>query len=503
MSNACWGESRKDGIKLRQSEDRYRFLANAIPGIAVLLFDRNFRYLVSAGAALKTAGFDPEKIEGLTLQEAFPPAVVDLFKPLYTKALAGIPSSFELPYENSVFSQQVLPICDEHGEVYAGLVVAQDITDRVKTERQLQSIINYTENILQTANAIIVQLDIGGQVIRLNTAAEKILGYSFSELKGKNWFETICPKELYPDVWAEFTRLCAGGTPKHFENPVRTKSQQERHIAWQNSEVCEDGVIQGLICFGLDVTEERRALEKLESMQREAEGASIAKGRFIANMSHEIRTPLNGIIGATSLLSMGPLNSQQQRLVDVINSSSEVLLRVINDILDVSKIESKTLELETSEFEIEAFLTEITNTYTTVLANRSVTFCCEKGAGLPATFHGDRVRIMQILMNLLNNAIKFTEKGIITLSAFGCEHSGKRGICFTVRDTGAGMSKENVSKLFRRFFQASQSSHTNHNGTGLGLVIVRELVELMNGSIEVESEIGKGTTFHAFLPFKD
>jgi signal transduction histidine kinase/ligand-binding sensor domain-containing protein/DNA-binding response OmpR family regulator len=242
---------------------------------------------------------------------------------------------------------------------------------------------------------------------------------------------------------------------------------------------------------------ERASREEAEKARLEAEHASKAKSVFLATMSHEIRTPMNGVIGTTSLLAETPLDDEQKRYVDIIKSSGENLLSVINDILDFSKIESEKLELERVPFDLRSSVEEVLDLFAGKAAHVGLDLIYQIEYNVPTQIYGDPVRLKQILLNLTGNAIKFTHKGeiFIGVKLLGMKE-GNVEIGFEVRDTGIGIPKDKLGTLFQAFTQVDSSTTRKYGGTGLGLAISKRLTELMGGQIHIESELGKGTSFH-------
>ena len=270
----------------------------------------------------------------------------------------------------------------------------------------------------------------------------------------------------------------------------------------------DPNIISEMVAITRDITEKKLSEGQLVTAKENAERASAAKTKFLANMSHEIRTPMNGILGTVDMLSETPLTDRQQEMLSVIQQSSESLLRILNDILDLSKVEAGRIELEKTGFRVKEQMQELQRLHSANASKKGLALEITGCEHMKAERYGDPIRVIQILNNLLDNAIKFTSKGSVT-GQFQCsscyvgtgnqtEYDPAR-VHFIITDSGIGMTEEQTSRIFEPFNQADPTTTRRYGGTGLGLTIAKTLTDLMQGTIEVESEIGRGTQFDIAL----
>nr|WP_279639170.1 ATP-binding protein [Sphingomicrobium sediminis] len=265
----------------------------------------------------------------------------------------------------------------------------------------------------------------------------------------------------------------------------------------------EKGHAIGLFGVFWDRTEELQREDALRRALKAAKHATSAKSRFLANMSHEIRTPMNGVIGFTDLLLAEPLSERQRRYVQLISDSGRSMLQLLNDILDISKIEAGSLELAVEPVDIRAKLEDCADIMRAAAEAKGISITVEVADDVPQLIAGDRLRFRQILLNLLGNAVKFTDEGGVVMNAHVELGDGARELVIDVIDSGIGIGKAKREMVFQSFGQADATTARKFGGSGLGLSISRNLAELMDGSLEVESELGVGSTFTIRLPIKE
>lgn len=389
------------------------------------------------------------------------------------------------------------------------IISADDISKRYLMEVQLRNERNRMHTYLNTMHTLLVISDRQGKILQANQQFSQLIGCNEDKILGKP-LSNFCPKRTHNQI-SNYLRSI---TPKKSatvsaEFPLIAQTGKEYIIDWRITSVPNDDSEEVLLT-GLDITESVANNQALKSANiqirealRSAENANQSKSVFLANMSHEIRTPMNGILGATELMIDKSANEEQKQYIDIIHSSSHALLNIINDILDLSKIESGNFELEHINFDLHQLCNEVYQLFSSSAKQKGIQALYFYGADLPQFWLGDPNRIRQILNNLFSNALKFTHQGRIDLRVEGIALENHQfDLKIQIRDSGIGIADKKVKQIFSAFQQADSSTSRKYGGTGLGLTISQHLANAMHGKIEVESELGVGSTFSLSIPLK-
>ncbi|MBC7863279.1 MAG: response regulator [Bacteroidia bacterium] len=366
----------------------------------------------------------------------------------------------------------------------------------IKTKEELKRKKDLYYKMVEEAGDIIYTSDLGGHFTYLNSKFEKMLGFKKEQLIGKHYTVLIAPewREKVLAFYRQQFRIKS--TESVLEFPVLIKDGSIKWVEQTVSLIFKDGRpgnFQGIV---RDIQARKQEEEKLAKIV-------IAKEQFLADMSHEIRTPMNGVLGFTDLLLNTPLNEEQKEFVTAIETSGRNLLKIINEVLDHSKIEAGMIKFEKAPMSIKSIFNSLSVMFRERVKEKriEINFSLEKK--ISASVRGDETRLTQILINLAENAIKFTEAGSVTIKAALTENKGENiKVKFTVSDTGIGIAKNKLEAVFKRYTQANHDTTLKYGGTGLGLSIVKDLVELQMGSISVKSVRDKGSEFTVLLPFE-
>jgi PAS domain S-box-containing protein len=508
----------------RQSERRANALLDAVMTNAPVGLGFVGRDMVITGAnrALIEIGERSMGLEGVGPGAApvLPDAVRSQIAPRLRAVLDGGRAQADLdvetfpperPEERHQLLVTLFPVAPgEDGRVEGAGIILMDVTRRRRAEERLRRSEARFRTLANSLPQLAWQADAKGEIEWYNRRWYEFTGTDFEAAKGSGWVALQHPDHA-ERVEAGFRAAMEAGEPWQDSFPLRGADGQYRWFLSRAVPIRDEpdathpeGAITGWFGTNTDVTELREAEEEATLAREAAEDANRAKSQFIANMSHELRTPLSAVIGYSEMLEeeAGDLEGGEALTKDLqkIGANARHLLSLINDVLDLSKIEAGRMETHSEEFAVDALVSETVSTVQALMARKANTLEVQLPEGL-GTMHSDQVKLRQCLINLLSNASKFTEGGRVTLSVeTGRDRMGRREIAFHVTDTGIGMSREQISRLFTRFTQADSSTTRRFGGTGLGLAITKAFCTLLGGDIAVESVEGRGTRFTIRVP---
>ncbi|WP_419778263.1 PAS domain S-box protein [Maridesulfovibrio sp.] len=396
------------------------------------------------------------------------------------------------------------PIFADDGNIKKVVATVEDITTRKKVEEALKESAYRFRSLVKTAESVIILLSPEKKILEFNRMAEQLFGRTRHEVLGRDYYELFVPERLWPDHNRQFATVLSGNPLRLLESYVIARGGTERMIQWSLSRLLDaKGGALGVLAVGQDITERKRSEAELCEARDAAEEASRAKSEFLANMSHEIRTPISAIIGMSEMTLNTNLTEEQQGYLGTVKKAAESLLHIINDILDISKIEARKMELRPEDFNLFEMLEKQLSVLKVQAEEKGIELRANVSDDVSRCYYGDEYRLGQIIINLVGNAIKFTAKGYVEVSV---DHVGSfdegATLEFRVKDTGIGISEDKAEKLFESFVQLNAGYSKRHPGSGLGLAISRQLVEMMGGQITFTSKEGWGTEFKFTVKLK-
>ena len=500
-----------DVTERKRVEERVKLLSSSVEqsteGIAVSDVAGNLQFTNHAFAEMH--GYSPAELVGKNLSvfhtaDQIPAVDAALRAILETGRFRG--EILHARRDGSVFPGLMdnSLIKDAEGRAVGMIGTLIDITERKRAAEEIKLAKECYDRLTDNADEAIFRVDMkGGNVIYANSAAERIFGYSMEEWLANKFLGFEIIHADYRDRQREI----------HEEMVVGKKTIKDAVLSWiakDGREVImeytiipvtgKDGEILYFESIGRDITERKRAEEELERARHKAEAANIAKSQFLANMSHEIRTPMTVILGFSDLLAGEELTEDQRSYVKLIQGGCKSLLRIIDDVLDVSRIEAGRIELAPSEFRLMKLLEDIESMMGPMARSKGLGFEVFGDESVPETMRTDYDRLRQCLVNLVGNAIKFTDEGHVSIRVTLETEQDSPMLRFDVEDTGIGISPEEHVNVFDSFTQIDGSDTRRHGGTGLGLTITRQLAELLGGCLSFTSAAGEGSTFSLVIP---
>ena len=494
----------------------------------IILFSSEGKILKVNLKAINSYGYEEDELLSMNIFELRNKEKLDIANTQFEKAKLGEIEFETIHYrkDGSNFPVEVKSIGVEINKGIFVLSIIRDITNRVKNEEEIRKLASLVEN---TDDAIIGK-DLEGVITSWNLGAEKIYGYKREEVLGKH-ISVIIPEDKINDFCEIMKKNKNGEKIKGFESKRKKKNGELIDVSITVSPIYNlAGKLIGASNITRDVTENKKVEEELrekyeeisslyeeliaieeelrsnyqvlEEAKGEADKANQAKSEFLANISHEIRTHMNGIIGVIDLLKVTKLNKNQKEYLEMLSYSSRVLLGILNTILDISKIEAGKFELAVKPFDIKRTLNRITKELSLACNNKNLEASYYIDPYINFNLIGDEIRLNQVLINLVNNAIKFTKSGQIVFKVIKVESTNNKLILeFSVQDTGIGIKEEFKNDIFKRFVQQDMTSTKKYDGTGLGLAISRDIAKLMKGDIWFDSVENKGSTFYFTAEF--
>ena len=497
---------------LRESEERFRgTFENAAVGIAHR--DATGRFLRVNEKFCAIVGYSREELLQKTMRDITHPddlaASIDAFTALWQgeSPTFGLEKRYVRKDGSLVWGELFASLQrDAAGKPAYDIGIINDISERKRLEEELRASEERRRLILDNAHDAFVAMSADGLIAEWNRQAEITFGWPRAEAVGRVLSETIIPPQFREAHSRGLARFLATG-----EGPLLNRVLEVPALRRDGSEFPAEISIAPVrlgehylfVAFIRDVTERKRAEEELRRAKEAAEAANRAKDEFLANVSHEIRTPMNAILGMTELVLDTPLTEDQRQCLKTVKSAADSLLGIINDLLDFSKIEAGKLELDPADFSLRAAVGDTLRALAVRAHKKGLELVYQVQPDVPDALVGDAGRLRQVLLNLVGNAIKFTDEGEVVVRVEIDQgdgpppppRAGEVGLRFTVRDTGIGIPPDQQERIFRAFEQEDTSTTRKYGGTGLGLTIAARLVALMGGTITVDSEPGRGSTF--------
>ena len=495
-------------------------------GDGVILTDREERVTFLNPAAARILGCEGEDVRGMPCMAVCPFVKIDsgrLYKDPLKKAMEGR-ASVGLSRDVGIYrkrepvylSATCSPIVHPDGSVYGCSVILRDVSRMRRLERKVQRDHDYMRSVFDAAKVGLCVLDGQAAIADMNEAAVEILQAPYSMAAHMQFGDAFRCENSYENGCGHGSLCPRCPVRRNLEAALKDEAYTSEFTVTMHRIGFPDPVwlqiflsqapgdeARQIILAMIDISARKQREQALDEARQRAEAASHAKGEFLANMSHEIRTPINGMNGMIDLALKTELTGEQQEFLRNAKQCSTDLLRIVSDILDFAKLDSGHMQLENIGFDLHETLASVCDLYGKMATRKGLAFVPPDFSRLPRYITGDALRLRQILNNLLNNAMKFTAAGTISVKAATGQANSAATLEITVRDTGIGIPEEAQKKLFQPFHQVDGSTTRRFGGTGLGLAIVKELVNRMGGGIDVYSIPGRGSAFSFWIPLKE
>jgi PAS domain S-box-containing protein len=478
--------------------------------LCVAVGDENGRFLEANEAFLKLTGYTLEELRARDFVSITHPD--DRLKHLHAGVSMTQDGQHAAVYEKRYVRKDggtvwvranVSVLARPGGHTRRHLALCEDVTAARVAVEQLRLSESRFRALIEGSLDLISVFRPDGTIVYESPAIQAMLGYTPEELLGQNAFDFIHPDDVGAVTGEIAAKLPIDGITARLVFRFLHKDGTWRYLEGTGRSLMNEPAVRGIVANCRDITEAVEMKRKLRKAVVQAREATELKSRFLANMSHEIRTPMNGVIGLAELLRDTRLTAEQREYVEGIQFSADVLLRVINDILDFSKIEAGKLEVDSVRFNLPETITGVAQIFATLCRTAALDFRCNVAPQIPTMVLGDSLRLRQVMTNLLSNAVKFTPSGSVELTAWtSATGDNKSMLHVSVRDTGIGIPPEHQRRLFASFTQGDSSTTRTFGGAGLGLAICKQLLELMGGSIRLESTPGTGTNVSFDLPLE-
>lgn len=406
-----------------------------------------------------------------------------------------------------IIESSAVPVFDFEGQITGYRGIDRDITASVETLEQLKESEKKYRETVNLLPQIIFECDFNGKMLFVNKKGFETFQYTKDDLKKGIYFKDVIHPDDVQRAAENFRKRIEGDDFSHTKYTAIRQDGTKFPVSIYSSVVYKNNQPAGLRGIIIDITEQLEVEKTLKTAKEAAEMANQTKSQFLANISHELRTPMNGIIGMTDLTLESDLNQQQREYLSIVKESSESLLGILNSLLDFSKIEAGRMDIEKRSFVLRSVIENVIGNLSVQAKKKSIELSYTIGSDVPAEVCGDAGKLHQVLVNVVGNAIKFTEEGYVNLKI--CLDNDKSAdvlgnlvpLKCIIQDTGIGIPKEKIHRIFESFEQVDGSYTRKYGGTGLGLTITKEIIELMNGNISVTSEVNKGSIFTIEIPF--